>query len=136
MTCFVGHVFPQFPSLGHVNLATLLKKCADSSDFRDLQCVLATMKASKANSPKLSGFGTVSPNMWKAYYSQDPKKNCHLMCKPEDSNNFVTFNSQVIDGTKCSPETNDVCVSGFCIVIIILYIPFFKLEVIIINKTS
>lgn len=94
-----------------------LKKCADTSDYRDLQCVLAAMKASKINSAQLNGFSNISPNTWKAYYSQDPKKNCQLMCKPEESNNFVTFKSQVIDGTKCNTDTNDVCVNGFCVVI-------------------
>jgi len=94
------------------------QKCPDESDFRDLQCVLAAMKASSSRGSlnlKLRGFEGVNVNSWKAYHSPDPRKKCSLICMPEGSSNFAVLGHEVIDGTKCSPETDDVCVNGFCL---------------------
>ena len=75
------------------------------------------MKASEQKSLKLSGFEGISPKSWKAFHSQDPRRKCTLFCKPEDRSNFAVLSPQVIDGTKCSLDSDDICVNGFCLVI-------------------
>lgn len=91
--------------------------CPSGTDFRDLQCELAAIKAQEQKSLRLSGFEDVSPKSWKAFHSQDSRRKCTLFCKPDDKSNFAVLSPQVIDGTKCSPDSFDICVNGFCLVI-------------------
>lgn len=110
----------------------------DDKDFRDVQCEIAALKALEKNSFKLSGFEGVTSKSWKAYYSQggassdlgnnsrplfkavfaclDQRKKCKLICKPNDRSNFAVLGSKVIDGTKCGPESFDICINGLCMV--------------------
>ena len=46
------------------------QKCADETDFRDLQCELAAIKEAEKKHLKLAGFEGVSPKAWKAFHSQ------------------------------------------------------------------
>lgn len=36
------------------------------------------------------------------------------MCKPSDRSNFAVLGPKVIDGTKCGPDSFDICVNGLC----------------------
>ncbi len=57
---------------------------------------------------------------------KDTRRKCTLFCKPDERSNFAVLSPQVIDGTKCSPDSFDICVNGFCLV--------FKLKILTILK--
>jgi hypothetical protein len=87
--------------------------------FRDEQCRAAAHKMSLQKLSDQIGLNTLSGNtssMWKAYYAQDPRRKCILLCKLEDRSNFAVLSPMVLDGTKCGFNSHDICVNGHCLV--------------------
>lgn len=41
---------------------------------------------------------------------------CKLYCKVTTSRAYYKLSEKVIDGTKCGPDTSDMCVNGKCMV--------------------
>ena len=39
---------------------------------------------------------------------------CKLFCKVSTSNAYYLLSDKVEDGTKCGPDTSDICVNGQC----------------------
>lgn len=103
-----------------------MKECTNKEEFRDNQCILAAKEAYDQKSLKLIGFEGINPNSWKAYYSQDPRRKCTLFCKPDGNSNFVVLKPHVIDGTKCSLDSTNICVNGYCLVLEIFFILFYR----------
>ena len=49
------------------------------------------------------------------FLSVQEKDWCKLTCKADSSpSHFYRLNIKVIDGTKCRPDHNDICVDGKC----------------------
>uniref|UniRef100_A0A914X678 Uncharacterized protein n=1 Tax=Plectus sambesii TaxID=2011161 RepID=A0A914X678_9BILA len=88
------------PSVRYVSCNT--DACPDASkDFRAEQCA-------EQNDSPLNG----------DYYQWVPyrgKNKCELTCKPKDGNFYYKWNDKVVDGTKCDPHSNDICVEGVCL---------------------
>jgi hypothetical protein len=38
-----------------------------------------------------------------------------LTCRPEDANFYYKFAEKVVDGTRCDPYSDDICVDGICL---------------------
>lgn len=43
-----------------------------------------------------------------------PEDRCKLFCRVADSSAYYLLKDKVLDGTKCTPDTDDMCVSGTC----------------------
>ena len=91
--------------------------CPENEDFRDKQCRQAVSSAKAKKSLKLHGFEDIESNSWRAFYSQDPRRKCTLFCKPTNNSHFAVLSPLVTDGTKCSQDSFDICVNGYCLVI-------------------
>ncbi|XP_072012833.1 A disintegrin and metalloproteinase with thrombospondin motifs 8 [Engystomops pustulosus] len=72
--------------------------------FRDLQCEIYNSRNRHGNLiewiPKYSGVS--------------PRDRCKLMCQARGGSEFKVFQSKVVDGTLCGPDTLSVCVQGQC----------------------
>ncbi|XP_024113751.1 A disintegrin and metalloproteinase with thrombospondin motifs 8 [Oryzias melastigma] len=49
------------------------------------------------------------------YAGVSPRDRCKLFCRARGSSEFKVFQSKVIDGTTCGPDTTSVCVQGQCV---------------------
>nr|XP_015807576.2 A disintegrin and metalloproteinase with thrombospondin motifs 8 [Nothobranchius furzeri] len=49
------------------------------------------------------------------YAGVSPRDRCKLFCRARGSSEFKVFESKVIDGTTCGPDTTSVCVQGQCV---------------------
>ncbi|XP_061448444.1 A disintegrin and metalloproteinase with thrombospondin motifs 8 [Rhineura floridana] len=49
------------------------------------------------------------------YAGVSPRDRCKLVCRAKRRDEFKVFETKVIDGTLCAPETLSVCVHGQCI---------------------
>nr|XP_060643528.1 A disintegrin and metalloproteinase with thrombospondin motifs 8 [Anolis sagrei ordinatus] len=49
------------------------------------------------------------------YAGVSPRDRCKLVCQAKRGNEFKVFETKVIDGTVCAPDTLSVCVHGQCI---------------------
>ncbi|XP_061574694.1 A disintegrin and metalloproteinase with thrombospondin motifs 8-like [Cololabis saira] len=49
------------------------------------------------------------------YAAVSPRDRCKLICRARGSSEFKVFESKVIDGTTCGPDTTSVCVQGQCV---------------------
>nr|XP_003223216.1 PREDICTED: A disintegrin and metalloproteinase with thrombospondin motifs 8 [Anolis carolinensis] len=49
------------------------------------------------------------------YAGVSPRDRCKLVCQAKKGNEFKVFETKVIDGTVCAPDTLSVCVHGQCI---------------------
>ncbi|KPP75388.1 A disintegrin and metalloproteinase with thrombospondin motifs 8-like, partial [Scleropages formosus] len=49
------------------------------------------------------------------YAGVSPRDRCKLFCRARGSSEFKVFESKVIDGTTCGPDTTSICVQGQCI---------------------
>uniref|UniRef100_A0A670YYJ2 ADAM metallopeptidase with thrombospondin type 1 motif 8 n=1 Tax=Pseudonaja textilis TaxID=8673 RepID=A0A670YYJ2_PSETE len=49
------------------------------------------------------------------YAGVSPRDRCKLVCRAKRGNEFKVFETKVIDGTTCAPDTLSVCVHGQCI---------------------
>ncbi|XP_030633968.1 A disintegrin and metalloproteinase with thrombospondin motifs 8 [Chanos chanos] len=84
--------------------------CADKhgKSFREEQC-------EKYNSYNyLDIHGNVKRWIPK-YAGVPPRDRCKLFCRARGSSEFKVFESKVIDGTTCGPDTTSICVQGQCI---------------------
>ncbi|KAK3102112.1 hypothetical protein FSP39_008871 [Pinctada imbricata] len=78
-----------------------------SQDFRELQCSVFN------NNLKLQGLP--SRVHWVPKYTGIRlKDSCKLYCRVSTSSAYYLLKDKVIDGTKCGPDTFDVCVNGKC----------------------
>lgn len=77
-------------------------------DFRAEQC-----RSFDFNSFHIRG---VSDHVrWLPYSNFSSTKNrCRLYCRVAGSSAFYMLKKKVIDGTKCSPDSNNICVNGRC----------------------
>ncbi|XP_054853798.1 A disintegrin and metalloproteinase with thrombospondin motifs 8 [Eublepharis macularius] len=79
----------------------------NDKSFREEQC-----EKYNSNSTELNGSG----REWVPMYSGvSPRDRCKLVCRAKRGNEFKVFETKVIDGTLCGPETLSVCVHGQCI---------------------
>ncbi|CAC5409850.1 A disintegrin and metalloproteinase with thrombospondin motifs 4 [Mytilus coruscus] len=85
-----------------------LKECPPGSqDFRQMQC------AAFNNSAKIQGLP--STVHWIPKYSGIRlKDSCKLYCQALHTSAYYQLKDKVIDGTKCRPDSYDVCVNGKC----------------------
>ncbi|KAJ8280604.1 hypothetical protein GJAV_G00056790 [Gymnothorax javanicus] len=49
------------------------------------------------------------------YAGVSPRDRCKLFCRARGSSEFKVFESKVVDGTTCGPDTTSVCVQGQCV---------------------
>ncbi|XP_039190468.1 A disintegrin and metalloproteinase with thrombospondin motifs 8 [Crotalus tigris] len=49
------------------------------------------------------------------YAGVSPRDRCKLICRAKRGNEFKVFETKVIDGTTCAPDTLSLCVHGQCI---------------------
>lgn len=79
----------------------------NDKSFREEQC-----EKYNSNSTELNG----NVQEWVPMYSGvSPRDRCKLFCRAKRGNEFKVFETKVIDGTLCGPETLSVCVHGQCI---------------------
>lgn len=85
------------------------KDCAKGlTDFREHQCASFNGKHFNIN-------GLTPDVKWAAKYSGiEPTDRCKLFCRVASSTAYYQLTDKVIDGTKCSLDTTDVCVMGQC----------------------
>ncbi|XP_072249193.1 A disintegrin and metalloproteinase with thrombospondin motifs 8 [Leuresthes tenuis] len=80
----------------------------EGKSFREEQC-------EKYNSPiYLDHHGNIKQWIPK-YAGVSPRDRCKLFCRARGSSEFKVFESKVIDGTTCGPDTTSVCVQGQCV---------------------
>ncbi|XP_046582334.1 A disintegrin and metalloproteinase with thrombospondin motifs 9-like [Haliotis rubra] len=84
------------------------KICLSSKlDFREEQC------ANFSNRYHIDGLP--SNVKWVPKYTGvQMKDSCKLYCQAESTSSFYQLAETVIDGTKCRPDTDDICVNGKC----------------------
>ncbi|KAK9688591.1 ADAM-TS Spacer 1 [Popillia japonica] len=87
------------PTRRHFSCNT--QDCPDLADFRALQCA-------EFNSIPFEG----TLYEW-VPYTKSPQP-CELNCMPRGERFYYRHKLQVVDGTKCSEESLDVCVEGKC----------------------
>ncbi|XP_067094306.1 A disintegrin and metalloproteinase with thrombospondin motifs 16 [Osmerus mordax] len=51
---------------------------------------------------------------WKPYTAVDDQDVCKLYCYADGYDFFFALASKVRDGTRCSPDSSDVCIDGLC----------------------
>ncbi|CAG6007501.1 unnamed protein product [Menidia menidia] len=81
---------------------------SEGKSFREEQC-------EKYNSPNyMDHHGNIKQWIPK-YAGVSPRDRCKLFCRAKGSSEFKVFESKVIDGTTCGPDTTSVCVQGQCV---------------------
>ncbi|XP_041851599.1 A disintegrin and metalloproteinase with thrombospondin motifs 8 [Melanotaenia boesemani] len=78
---------------------------SEGQSFREEQC-------EKYNSPSNS---SIMKQWIPKYAGVSPRDRCKLFCRARGSSEFKVFESKVIDGTTCGPDTTSVCVQGQCV---------------------
>ncbi|XP_070193825.1 A disintegrin and metalloproteinase with thrombospondin motifs 9-like [Littorina saxatilis] len=80
---------------------------ADSKDFRIEQCA--------KHNGKMHGNGLPPHAKWVPKYSGVQLKDaCKLYCRASHSTAYFQLSKTVVDGTKCEPFSDDICVNGQC----------------------
>ncbi|XP_053308582.1 A disintegrin and metalloproteinase with thrombospondin motifs 8 [Spea bombifrons] len=80
---------------------------AQDQSFREQQCAKYNRMSSDAEGRALE---------WIPKYSGvSPRDRCKLVCRARGAREFKVFQSKVVDGTLCGPESLSVCVQGQCI---------------------
>ncbi|XP_067824486.1 ADAMTS-like protein 5 [Heptranchias perlo] len=74
-----------------------------SIDFRKIQCSLYNNKPLQGN---------MVNHQWLPFYGAPNQ--CDLNCLAKGKNFYYMF-GRVLDGTKCSPDSSDMCISGQCL---------------------
>ncbi|XP_054453205.1 A disintegrin and metalloproteinase with thrombospondin motifs 8-like [Anoplopoma fimbria] len=84
--------------------------CDDNNgkSFREEQC-------EKYNSLSYLDFNGNMKQWIPKYAGVSPRDRCKLFCRARGSSEFKVFESKVIDGTTCGPDTTSVCVQGQCV---------------------
>nr|XP_040025801.1 A disintegrin and metalloproteinase with thrombospondin motifs 8-like [Gasterosteus aculeatus aculeatus] len=80
----------------------------DGKSFREEQC-------EKYHSPSYLDFSGNVKQWIPKYAGVSPRDRCKLFCRARGSSEFKVFESKVIDGTTCGPDTTSVCVQGQCV---------------------
>ncbi|XP_075994323.1 A disintegrin and metalloproteinase with thrombospondin motifs 8-like [Genypterus blacodes] len=76
--------------------------------FREEQC-------EKYNSANYLDYSGNMKHWIPKYAGVSPRDRCKLFCRARGSSEFKVFESKVIDGTTCGPDTTSVCVQGQCV---------------------
>ncbi|ELU06312.1 hypothetical protein CAPTEDRAFT_158288 [Capitella teleta] len=86
-----------------------IQNCPENSeDFRAAQCA-------KYNGKHFNILGLDSTVEWEPMYiGIHDADRCKLYCKVTTSRAYYKLSEKVIDGTKCGPDTSDMCVNGKC----------------------
>lgn len=86
------------------------KPCESSGgkSFREEQC-------EKYNSPYYLDYNGNVKQWIPKYAGVSPRDRCKLFCRAKGSSEFKVFESKVVDGTTCGPDTTSVCVQGQCV---------------------
>ncbi|XP_037091736.1 A disintegrin and metalloproteinase with thrombospondin motifs 9-like isoform X1 [Pollicipes pollicipes] len=82
---------------------------AGSTDFREAQC--ATFNGNNFNIQGLPADVEWVPK----YTGIKTKDRCKLFCRVADSSAYYLLNERVLDGTPCTPDTDNMCVNGICV---------------------
>lgn len=83
-----------------------VQECPPGSiDFRKFQCSLYNNKPIKGN---------MMVHQWLPFYGAPNQ--CDLNCLAKGKNFYYRF-GHVLDGTKCSPNSSDMCISGRCLTV-------------------
>lgn len=80
----------------------------EGKSFREEQC-------EKYNSPNYLDFNGNVKQWIPKYAGVSPRDRCKLFCRAKGSSEFKVFESKVVDGTPCGPDTTSVCVQGQCV---------------------
>ncbi|XP_043976137.1 A disintegrin and metalloproteinase with thrombospondin motifs 8-like isoform X4 [Gambusia affinis] len=81
---------------------------SEGKSFREEQC-------EKYNSPNYLDYNGNVKQWIPKYAGVSPRDRCKLFCRARGSSEFKVFESKVIDGTTCGPDTTSVCVQGQCV---------------------
>ncbi|XP_047248138.1 A disintegrin and metalloproteinase with thrombospondin motifs 8-like isoform X2 [Girardinichthys multiradiatus] len=81
---------------------------SEGKSFREEQC-------EKYNSPNYLDHNGNMKQWIPKYAGVSPRDRCKLFCRARGSSEFKVFESKVIDGTTCGPDTTSVCVQGQCV---------------------
>lgn len=88
-----------------------IQPCENSGagkSFREEQC-------EKYNSPNYLDYNGSVKQWIPKYAGVSPRDRCKLFCRAKGSSEFKVFESKVVDGTTCGPDTTSVCVQGQCV---------------------
>ncbi|XP_039254069.2 A disintegrin and metalloproteinase with thrombospondin motifs 4-like [Styela clava] len=78
------------------------------SDFRSEQCAAY-------NGQTFPHLGVKTATKWIPKYSDvNGNDRCKLNCQSVQTGVYVILGNKVIDGTRCGPNTTDICVQGVC----------------------
>ena len=92
----------------HLDLLCLHRHWFWSAGLKELNQHLLIDKIHKN---KIHSYNVLSANL----SAVQEKDWCKLFCKADSSpSHFYMLNRKVIDGTKCRPDDNDICVDGQC----------------------
>uniref|UniRef100_A0A3Q3XGH4 Peptidase M12B domain-containing protein n=1 Tax=Mola mola TaxID=94237 RepID=A0A3Q3XGH4_MOLML len=80
----------------------------EGKSFREEQC-------EKYNSFNYLDYNGNMKQWIPKYAGVSPRDRCKLFCRARGSSEFKVFESKVIDGTTCGPDTTSVCVQGQCV---------------------
>uniref|UniRef100_A0A8D3CLJ6 ADAM metallopeptidase with thrombospondin type 1 motif 8 n=1 Tax=Scophthalmus maximus TaxID=52904 RepID=A0A8D3CLJ6_SCOMX len=80
----------------------------EGKSFREEQC-------GKYNSLHYLDYNGNMKQWIPKYAGVSPRDRCKLFCRARGSSEFKVFESKVIDGTTCGPDTTSVCVQGQCV---------------------
>ncbi|XP_060929152.1 A disintegrin and metalloproteinase with thrombospondin motifs 8-like [Limanda limanda] len=80
----------------------------EGKSFREEQC-------EKYNSHHYLDYNGNMKQWIPKYAGVSPRDRCKLFCRARGSSEFKVFESKVIDGTTCGPDTTSVCVQGQCV---------------------
>ncbi|GCB62131.1 A disintegrin and metalloproteinase with thrombospondin motifs 8-like [Scyliorhinus torazame] len=80
----------------------------NGKSFREEQC-------EKYNSRNYKDFVGNTINWLPKYSGVSPRDRCKLFCRDRGNTEFKVFESKVIDGTSCGPDTTSICVQGQCV---------------------
>lgn len=85
--------------------------CPDDTDFRAQQCANFNGKRPRS----LMNADVDKSPVWVPKYSGlNDRDRCKLVCSDIHTHTYVTWEYAVIDGTRCSDKTTDICVQGQC----------------------
>ncbi|CAG0880726.1 unnamed protein product [Cyprideis torosa] len=82
--------------------------CEDDGDFRASQCKVY-------DGQHFNIHGLSSSVKWDPKYDGIQAKDyCKLFCQVQNSSAYYLLQDKVVDGTPCTKESTDICVSGIC----------------------
>ncbi|CAF0925537.1 unnamed protein product [Brachionus calyciflorus] len=86
-----------------------LNKCTHNEDFFKVHLEMCKKIEFSSNFPQ------DLKNISSLIYAYLPEEPCKLFCSPDNNQTFyIDVSKKLPDGTKCSPNIQDVCINGFC----------------------